>query len=59
MKQQTSYDPIKYKTPTGTKLNCKGGIQEAALRMLLNNLDFDVAEHPYELDIQISVYKKV
>jgi urocanate hydratase len=44
-----SYDPIKYKTPTGTKLNCKGWIQEAALRMLLNNLDPEVAERPDEL----------
>lgn len=43
------YDPIKYKTPTGTRLNCKGWIQEAALRMLLNNLDPDVAERPDEL----------
>src|SRR4051812_46330136 len=43
------YDPIKYKTPTGTHLNCKGWIQEAALRMLLNNLDPDVAEKPGEL----------
>jgi urocanate hydratase len=44
-----SYDPIKYKTPTGTTLNCKGWVQEAALRMLLNNLDPDVAERPEEL----------
>ncbi len=43
------YDPIAYKTPTGTKLNCKGWIQEAALRMLLNNLDPAVAERPDEL----------
>ena len=39
----------KYKTPTGTQLHCKGWIQEAALRMLLNNLDPDVAEKPEEL----------
>jgi len=43
------YDPIVYKTPTGTKLNCKGWIQEAALRMLLNNLDPEVAERPDDL----------
>jgi urocanate hydratase len=43
------YDPIKYKTPTGSKLSCKGWIQEAALRMLLNNLDPEVAEQPDEL----------
>ncbi len=44
-----TYDPIAYKTPTGTKLNCKGWIQEAALRMLLNNLDPEVAERPDDL----------
>ncbi len=43
------YDPIKYKTPTGTEIQCKGWIQEAALRMLLNNLDPEVAEKPDEL----------
>lgn len=43
------YDPLKYKTPTGPQLNCKGWIQEAALRMLLNNLDPEVAERPDEL----------
>ncbi len=43
------YDPVKYKTPTGTKLSCKGWIQEAALRMLLNNLNPDVAERPDDL----------
>jgi len=37
------------KAPIGTKLHCKGWHQEAALRMLLNNLDNDVAEHPEEL----------
>jgi urocanate hydratase len=43
------YDPVKYKTPTGTKLNCRGWIQEAALRMLLNNLNPEVAERPDDL----------
>jgi urocanate hydratase len=43
------YDFVKYKTPTGTQLNCKGWIQEAALRMLLNNLDPEVAERPEDL----------
>ena len=43
------YDPVLYKTPTGTQLNCKGWVQEAALRMLLNNLDPEVAERPDEL----------
>lgn len=45
----SKYDPIKYKTPTGTQLQCKSWIQEAALRMLLNNLNPEVAERPEEL----------
>jgi len=43
------YDAVKYKTPTGSQLTCKGWIQEAALRMLLNNLDPEVAERPDDL----------
>ncbi|MCZ2223764.1 MAG: urocanate hydratase [Chitinophagales bacterium] len=43
------YDALKYKTPTGSQLNCKGWIQEAALRMLLNNLNPEVAERPDDL----------
>jgi len=46
---KTQYDPIKYKTPIGNKLSCKGWIQEAALRMLLNNLNPAVAERPDDL----------
>jgi urocanate hydratase len=46
---QKGYEAAKYKTPTGTTLNCKGWVQEAALRMLLNNLDPEVAERPEEL----------
>lgn len=34
---------------TGTTLSCKGWVQEAALRMLHNNLDPDVAERPEDL----------
>src|SRR5579863_7307441 len=45
----TRYDPVKYKTPTGPVLNCKGWIQEAAYRMLLNNLNPEVAERPDDL----------
>ena len=33
----------------GTTLECKGWPQEAALRMLMNNLDPDVAERPDDL----------
>ena len=37
------------KAPTGTKISCKNWITEAAMRMLMNNLDADVAERPEEL----------
>src|SRR5437588_954687 len=37
------------KSPHGSKISCKGWHQEAALRMLMNNLDSDVAEKPDEL----------
>jgi urocanate hydratase len=40
---------IALRAPRGTELHCKGWMQEAALRMLLNNLDPEVAEHPEEL----------
>ena len=35
--------------PRGKELNCKGWHQEAALRMLMNNLDPEVAERPEDL----------
>ncbi len=44
---QTSNDIIK--APIGTELTCKGWQQEAAYRMIQNNLDPDVAENPNEL----------
>jgi len=37
------------RAPRGTTLTCKGWPQEAALRMLMNNLDEEVAENPREL----------
>ena len=37
------------RAPRGTQLTCKGWQQEAALRMLMNNLDPDVAERPEDL----------
>lgn len=37
------------RAPTGNKLHCKGWQQEAAFRMIQNNLDPDVAERPEEL----------
>ena len=41
--------PRPVRAPTGPELTCRGWPQEAALRMLMNNLDPDVAEHPDEL----------
>lgn len=37
------------KAPRGTDLSCKGWIQEAAMRLLMNNLDPEVAERPADL----------
>jgi len=44
-----SYQPVR--APRGTTLTCKGWQQEAALRMLMNNLDEEVAERPQDLII--------
>ena len=43
----SGYQPVR--APRGTALSCKGWQQEAALRMLMNNLDPDVAEKPEDL----------
>ena len=45
----TATAPDVIRAPHGTTLSCKGWVQEAALRMLMNNLDPDVAEHPEQL----------
>jgi urocanate hydratase len=37
------------RAPRGTEKSCRGWVQEAALRMLMNNLDPDVAERPQDL----------
>src|SRR5713101_7155441 len=37
------------RAPRGSQLSCKGWVQEAALRMLMNNLDPEVAERPQDL----------
>jgi len=42
-------DPRVVRAPRGTEKSCKGWHQEAALRMLMNNLDPDVAENPDRL----------
>lgn len=41
--------PRVIRAPRGTKLNSKGWVQEAALRMIMNNLDPEVAEKPEDL----------
>jgi urocanate hydratase len=41
--------PRAVRAPRGNELSCKGWQQEAALRMLMNNLDPEVAEHPEDL----------
>ena len=41
--------PRTVRAPRGTELSCKGWQQEAALRMLMNNLDPEVAERPDDL----------
>lgn len=44
-----SKEAIEVRAPHGSTLHTKGWVQEAALRMLLNNLDPDVAERPLDL----------
>jgi len=51
------FDPRKITAPRGTAISCKGWIQEAALRMLMNNLDVEVAEKPEELIVYGGVGK--
>jgi len=41
--------PRTVRAPRGPTKSCKGWVQEAALRMLMNNLDPDVAERPQDL----------
>ncbi|HPK66275.1 MAG TPA: urocanate hydratase [Thermoanaerobaculia bacterium] len=41
--------PRPVRSPRGTELSCRGWLQEAALRMLMNNLDPEVAENPDDL----------
>ena len=42
-----SHEPVR--APRGSQRSCKGWAQEAAMRMLMNNLDPEVAEHPDQL----------
>lgn len=55
----TSDEPIYVRAPRGGELNCHGWVQEAALRMLLNNLDPEVAEKPLELVVYGGMGKAV
>src|SRR5437764_14453614 len=41
--------PTSIRAPRGNNLTCKGWQQEAAMRMLMNNLDEEVAERPKDL----------
>jgi urocanate hydratase len=50
-KQQATRGARTVRAPRGTTLSCKGWQQEAAMRMLMNNLDPDVAERPDDLVI--------
>ncbi|MGW5649190.1 urocanate hydratase, partial [Saccharopolyspora sp. NPDC003762] len=45
----TNEDARTVRAPRGTDLNCRGWQQEGALRMLMNNLDPEVAERPDDL----------
>lgn len=46
---ESSTGPVTLRAARGTSLSCKGWQQEAALRMLMNNLDPEIAEKPQEL----------
>ena len=48
-KSFTRFRDVELHAPTGPEKSCKGWVQEAALRMLYNNLDPAVAENPHEL----------
>jgi urocanate hydratase len=49
MATKTASAPRVVRAPRGTELSCKSWLQEAALRMLMNNLDPEVAERPDDL----------
>lgn len=46
---QSKYRQLDVRAPRGTTLTAKSWLTEAPLRMLMNNLDPDVAENPHEL----------
>ncbi len=49
MTTTSSHTPRVVRAPRGSAISCKGWPQEAALRMLMNNLDPEVAERPDDL----------
>src|ERR1700675_3964693 len=52
MPVETEINPSTYtptRAPRGTQITCKGWQQEAAMRMLMNNLDEEVGERPQDL----------
>ena len=46
---ELTQSPVSIRAPRGNSITCKGWQQEAAMRMLMNNLDPDVAERPQDL----------
>jgi len=52
--------PVKnIRAPRGNKISCLGWQQEAAMRMLMNNLDNEMAERPDELIVYGGCGKKI
>jgi urocanate hydratase len=47
--QGGAHGPREVRAPRGSRISCRGWQQEAAMRMLMNNLDPDVAERPDDL----------
>jgi urocanate hydratase len=55
--ENMTFDKRGIKAPRGDRITCKGWLQEAALRMLMNNLDAEVGERPEELIVYGGVGK--
>ena len=51
--------PRPVSAPRGIELSCRGWAQEAALRMLMNNLDPEVAENPDACSTSLRVSPRV
>src|SRR5688572_27145122 len=57
LEEKNMNDSRPVKAPRGRQLSCKGWAQEAAMRMLMNNLDPEVAERPDDLVVYGGVGK--